>query len=34
VIVRVPLASGLLTGKFNRETNFAADDHRTFKRQG
>ena len=34
VIVRVPLASGLLTGKFNRETTFAPDDHRTFNRQG
>ena len=34
VIVRVPLASGLLTGKFDRETSFAADDHRTFNRHG
>jgi aryl-alcohol dehydrogenase-like predicted oxidoreductase len=34
VIVRVPLASGLLTGKFGRETVFAADDHRTFNRHG
>jgi aryl-alcohol dehydrogenase-like predicted oxidoreductase len=34
VIVRVPLASGLLTGKFDRETSFAADDHRSFNRQG
>ena len=34
MIVRVPLASGLLTGKFNRETSFAADDHRTFNRHG
>ena len=34
VIVRVPLASGLLTGKFSRETSFAADDHRTFNRHG
>src|SRR5450432_2285506 len=28
VIARVPLASGLLTGKFDRESHFAADDHR------
>lgn len=34
VIVRVPLASGLLSGKINRETVFAADDHRNFNRQG
>jgi aryl-alcohol dehydrogenase-like predicted oxidoreductase len=34
VIVRVPLASGLLTGKFGPDTRFAADDHRTFNRQG
>jgi aryl-alcohol dehydrogenase-like predicted oxidoreductase len=34
VIVRVPLASGLLTGKFGRDTRFAADDHRTFNRHG
>ena len=34
VIVRVPLASGLLTGKFDRETTFAADDHREFNRHG
>lgn len=34
VIVRVPLASGLLTGKFNRDTRFDAKDHRTFNRQG
>ena len=34
VIVRVPLASGLLTGKMKRETKFAADDHRTFNRHG
>ena len=34
VIVRVPLASGLLTGKFDRESRFAADDHRAFNRQG
>ena len=34
VIVRVPLASGLLTGKFNRESSFASDDHRAFNRHG
>ena len=34
VIVRVPLASGLLSGKYTRETSFAADDHRNFNRHG
>ncbi len=34
VIVRVPLASGLLTGKFVRETRFSPDDHRAFNRRG
>ncbi|NRQ13399.1 aldo/keto reductase [Ensifer sesbaniae] len=34
VIVRVPLASGLLSGKISRETAFAADDHRSFNRHG
>lgn len=34
VIVRVPLASGLLTGKMTRETVFDAEDHRNFNRQG
>lgn len=34
IIVRVPLASGLLSGKINRETAFAADDHRNFNRHG
>jgi len=34
VIVRVPLASGLLTGKMNRNTTFERDDHRAFNRQG
>ena len=34
VIVRVPLASGLLTGKITRETTFAADDHRNYNRHG
>jgi aryl-alcohol dehydrogenase-like predicted oxidoreductase len=34
VIARVPLASGLLTGKITRETAFAPDDHRQFNRHG
>jgi aryl-alcohol dehydrogenase-like predicted oxidoreductase len=34
IIVRVPLASGLLSGKYTRETAFAADDHRNFNRHG
>ncbi len=33
-IVRVPLASGMLTGKMTRASTFAADDHRTFNRDG
>jgi aryl-alcohol dehydrogenase-like predicted oxidoreductase len=34
VLARVPLASGLLTGKLSRATAFAADDHRLFNRHG
>ncbi|MFD1951236.1 aldo/keto reductase [Sphingomonas arantia] len=34
VIARVPLASGLLTGKMSADTHFAADDHRAFNRHG
>src|SRR3954447_26419605 len=34
VIVRVPLASGLLTGKLTRDWRFAPDDHRRFNRRG
>jgi aryl-alcohol dehydrogenase-like predicted oxidoreductase len=34
VIVRVPLASGLLTGKLRKETVFAESDHRRFNRHG
>ncbi len=34
IIVRVPLASGLLTGKFTAATNFTAGDHRQFNRSG
>ncbi|TCO10546.1 aldo/keto reductase [Natronoflexus pectinivorans] len=34
IIVRVPLASGLLTGKFKADTQFTSDDHRNFNRNG
>ena len=34
VIARVPLASGLLSGKMTAETTFAGDDHRAFNRHG
>ena len=34
VIVRVPLASGLLTGKMRSNTAFSSDDHRSFNREG
>jgi aryl-alcohol dehydrogenase-like predicted oxidoreductase len=34
ILARVPLASGLLTGKFNRNSSFAKDDHRNFNRHG
>jgi aryl-alcohol dehydrogenase-like predicted oxidoreductase len=34
ILARVPLASGLLTGKMTRQTTFAADDHRNFNRHG
>lgn len=34
VIARVPLASGLLSGKISRDTKFASDDHRNFNRHG
>lgn len=34
VIVRVPLASGLLTGKFDKNTSFDKEDHRNFNRNG
>jgi aryl-alcohol dehydrogenase-like predicted oxidoreductase len=34
IIARVPLASGLLTGKFNTHTTFNKDDHRNFNRNG
>jgi aryl-alcohol dehydrogenase-like predicted oxidoreductase len=34
IIARVPMASGLLTGKMTRTTTFAPDDHRSFNREG
>jgi aryl-alcohol dehydrogenase-like predicted oxidoreductase len=34
IIARVPLASGLLSGRYTAETTFGADDHRTFNRHG
>ncbi len=34
IIVRLPLASGLLTGKFERETEFGEEDHRNYNRDG
>ncbi|GAA3076853.1 aldo/keto reductase [Rhizobium viscosum] len=34
IIARVPLASGLLSGKISRDTKFASDDHRNFNRHG
>jgi aryl-alcohol dehydrogenase-like predicted oxidoreductase len=34
IIARVPLASGLLSGRFTRDTSFAATDHRNFNRHG
>lgn len=34
VIARVPLASGLLTGRYDLDTTFPADDHRNFNRSG
>ncbi len=34
ILARVPLASGLLTGKMTLQSQFAADDHRNFNRHG
>ncbi|WP_212912606.1 aldo/keto reductase [Streptomyces sp. TS71-3] len=34
IIARVPLASGLLSGRYTKDTVFAPDDHRTFNRHG
>src|SRR5215203_3128170 len=34
ILARVPLASGLLSGKMSAERTFADDDHRSFNREG
>ena len=34
IIVRLPLASGLLSGKFSKDTTFAKTDHRNYNRDG
>jgi aryl-alcohol dehydrogenase-like predicted oxidoreductase len=34
IIARVPLASGLLSGRYDENTQFAADDHRNYNRHG
>ncbi|SCL54439.1 aldo/keto reductase [Micromonospora chersina] len=34
IIARVPLASGLLSGRYDEHTTFAPDDHRNFNRHG
>ena len=34
IIARVPLASGLLSGKYTADTTFAANDHRSYNRDG
>jgi aryl-alcohol dehydrogenase-like predicted oxidoreductase len=34
ILARVPLASGMLTGKLSRESQFSPDDHRNFNRHG
>jgi aryl-alcohol dehydrogenase-like predicted oxidoreductase len=34
IIARVPLASGLLSGRYDSHTTFAADDHRNYNRHG
>ena len=34
VLARVPLASGLLTGKYDQASTFAEDDHRNYNRYG
>lgn len=34
IIARVPLASGLLSGRYDERTTFAADDHRAYNRDG
>jgi len=34
IIARVPLASGLLSGRYSHDSTFGADDHRTYNRKG
>ncbi len=34
LIIRLPVASGLLSGKFTKQSTFAQNDHRTFNRDG
>lgn len=34
LIIRLPLASGLLSGKFNKDTTFSPQDHRCYNRDG
>ncbi len=34
ILARVPLASGLLSGRYRHDTVFPADDHRTYNRHG
>jgi len=34
ILARLPLSSGMLSGKMDATTRFAADDHRTFNREG
>lgn len=34
ILARVPLSSGMLTGKMTKKTEFAEDDHRNFNRHG
>ncbi|MEP6924754.1 MAG: aldo/keto reductase, partial [Pyrinomonadaceae bacterium] len=34
ILARVPLSSGMLTGKMSRESTFQKDDHRNFNRHG
>src|SRR6478735_5294672 len=34
ILARVPLASGLLSGRYSEDTTFAADDHRNYNRHG
>ena len=34
ILARVPLSSGMLTGKMSRETQFAKEDHRNYNRHG